>query len=276
MSEEEGVGKSPPPIPEQPSIPKASVVKEVVNPPNPTLRSREDNVPKILMFRSKGPVFRSKSADYNSICGSRVSSSGHVFRRTRSLNAPSPVQQFGPCGRIMKNSAMVMTIQDPASQRLVWYKAPLTVLVVKKVRDASVHHPFIQLVSWLIHEKRMVVTVEASVMQDPLLRQNPGFMAVKDKLTTFQEGEDDLTDRIDFIICLGGDGTLLYASSLFQQSVPPIMAFHLGSLGFLAPFEFDGFRAEVTKTLDGKSRAAPLAWRLYDALMMIRMKTTTL
>ena len=30
------------------------------------------------------------------------------FRRTRSLNAPSPVQQFGPCGRIMKNSAMVM------------------------------------------------------------------------------------------------------------------------------------------------------------------------
>lgn len=29
-------------------------------------------------------------------------------RRTRSLNAPSPFQQFGPCGRIMKNSAMVM------------------------------------------------------------------------------------------------------------------------------------------------------------------------
>ncbi|KAK9738030.1 Cytoskeletal-regulatory complex EF hand [Popillia japonica] len=28
--------------------------------------------------------------------------------RTRSLNAPSPIQQFGPCGRIMKNSAMVM------------------------------------------------------------------------------------------------------------------------------------------------------------------------
>ncbi|KAF7273928.1 hypothetical protein GWI33_013389 [Rhynchophorus ferrugineus] len=31
-----------------------------------------------------------------------------LFRRTRSLNAPSPVQHFGPCGRIMKNSAMVM------------------------------------------------------------------------------------------------------------------------------------------------------------------------
>jgi len=44
---------------------------------------------------------------------------------------------------------------------------------------------------------------------------------------TFNESKDDLTDRIDFIVCLGGDGTLLYASSLFQKSVPPVMAFHL-------------------------------------------------
>ena len=29
-------------------------------------------------------------------------------------------------------------------------------------------------------------------------------------------GEDDLTDKIDLIITLGGDGTLLYASTLFQ------------------------------------------------------------
>lgn len=29
-------------------------------------------------------------------------------------------------------------------------------------------------------------------------------------------GKDNLTDRVDLIICLGGDGTLLYASTLFQ------------------------------------------------------------
>ena len=56
---------------------------------------------------------------------------------------------------------------------------------------------------------------------------------------TFSEGKDDLTDKIDFIVCLGGDGTLLYASSLFQQSVPPVMAFHLGSLGFLVEVVVD-------------------------------------
>jgi len=171
--------------------------------------------------------------------------------RTRSLNAPSPVQQFGPCGRIMKNSAMVMTIQDPASQRLTWYKPPLTVLVIKKVRDASVISPFIQLVQWFLVEKRMVVFVESAVMDDPLLVQNPGFGNIKDRLMTFSENKDDLTDKIDFVVCLGGDGTLLYASSLFQQSVPPIMAFHLGSLGFLTPFKFEDFRTQVTHVLEG-------------------------
>ncbi|XP_069953594.1 uncharacterized protein [Cherax quadricarinatus] len=143
------------------------------------------------------------------------------------------------------------TIQDPASQRLTWYKPPLSVLVIKKVRDAQVIQPFIQLVKWLTVEKRMLVFVEASVMEDSLVTSHSGFPILKDKLMSFREGQDDLTDKIDFIICLGGDGTLLYASSLFQQSVPPVMAFHLGSLGFLTPFKFDNFQDQVTHVLEG-------------------------
>ncbi|XP_017779160.1 PREDICTED: NAD kinase-like isoform X4 [Nicrophorus vespilloides] len=188
------------------------------------------------------------------------------FRRTRSLNAPSPFQQFGPCGRIMKNSAMVMTIQDPASQRLTWYKPPLTVLVIKKVRDASVLSPFVQLVKWLMQEKRMVVFVEAAVMEETHLDQYPEFSSIKDKLMTFRDGKDDLTDKIDFIICLGGDGTLLYASHLFQQSVPPVMAFHLGSLGFLTPFQFNNFQEQVNNVLEGNA-ALTLRSRLRCIVM---------
>ncbi|XP_017001165.1 NAD kinase isoform X2 [Drosophila takahashii] len=174
-----------------------------------------------------------------------------TWPRTRSLNAPSPVQQFGPCGRIMKNSAMVMQIQDPASQRLTWYKPPLTVLVIKKVSDASVLAPFVQLVDWLLQEKNMVVWVESAVLEDAQLNENVRFKVIRDKLVTFKDGRDDLTDRIDFIVCLGGDGTLLYASLLFQQSVPPVMAFHLGSLGFLTPFRFDNFQEQLTSVLEG-------------------------
>jgi len=198
--------------------------------------------------------------------GKRKGDRSGTWPRTRSLNAPSPIQQFGPCGRIMKNSAMVMTIQDPASQRLTWYKPPLTVLVIKKVRDAMVIPPFIQLVKWFINEKRMVVFVESAVMDDPVLTRNPEFGHIQEKLMTFDEKKDDLTDKIDFCVCLGGDGTLLYASSLFQQSVPPIMAFHLGSLGFLTPFKFEDFEAQVTHVLEGHA-ALTLRSRLRCILM---------
>jgi NAD+ kinase len=62
----------------------------------------------------------------------------------------------------------------------------------------------------------MVVHVESSILDDANLISNQQFMEIRDKVMVFREGRDDLTDKIDFIICLGGDGTLLYASSLFQ------------------------------------------------------------
>lgn len=123
----------------------------------------------------------------------------------------------------------------------------------------------------------MVVWVEEAVLDDPLLTSDNKFHIIKDKLVTFRlvviffhlllytttisftirrEERDNLTDRIDFIVCLGGDGTLLYASSLFQQSVPPVMAFHLGSLGFLTPFQFDNFQEQVTNVLEGLSNCS--------------------
>ena len=71
----------------------------------------------------------------------------------------------------------------------------------------------------------MIVFVEHSVMEDTMLSSNSGFMEVREKLNSFQDGKDDLTDKIDFIICLGGDGTLLYASLLFQ--VISKLVFHL-------------------------------------------------
>ncbi|KAB0794065.1 hypothetical protein PPYR_13685 [Photinus pyralis] len=145
------------------------------------------------------------------------------------------------------------TIQDSRSQRLTWYKPPLTVLVIKKVKDVSVYSPFVQLVEWLIEEKQMVVYVETSVVGDAYLDQFPSFINIKDKLMTFRDGRDDLTNKIDFIICIGGDGTLLYASLLFQQSVPPVMAFHLGSLGFLTPFRFDNFQDQINNVLEGNA-----------------------
>ncbi|OTF83773.1 sugar kinase-like protein, partial [Euroglyphus maynei] len=163
------------------------------------------------------------------------------------------------------------TIQDPASQRLIWHKTPASVLVIKKIHDSLIIQPFLDLVQWLIwvivvcflslffshnnffiQEKDMTVFIETSVLDDVHLKNNPLFLSIKDKVRTFRDGKD-LTDKVDFIICLGGDGTLLYASSLFQESVPPVMAFHMGSLGFLTPFEFDDFQQQINNVLKGNA-----------------------
>lgn len=45
---------------------------------------------------------------------------------------------------------------------------------------------------------------------------------------------------------LGGDGTVLYASWLFQKIVPPVLSFALGSLGFLTKFDYHDFQNTLT------------------------------
>lgn len=52
-------------------------------------------------------------------------------------------------------------------------------------------------------------------------------------LTVLCGKTSDLHERVDFVTCLGGDGLILHASNLFRTSVPPVVSFNLGSLGFL-------------------------------------------
>ncbi|XP_070412175.1 NAD kinase b isoform X2 [Nothobranchius furzeri] len=154
---------------------------------------------------------------------------------------------------LTKISHPSLHIQDPASQRLTWNKPPVNVLVIRKIRDESLVEPFKQLCGFLVEEKQMMVYVERRVADDVTLSKDEAFGSIRNQLCTFREGYDDISDCIDLIICLGGDGTLLYASSLFQGSVPPVMAFHLGSLGFLTPFKFESYKTEVAKVLEGNA-----------------------
>ncbi|KAL8601381.1 hypothetical protein ACOMHN_042385 [Nucella lapillus] len=122
----------------------------------------------------------------------------------------------------------------------------------------NVTSAFWDLVVWLVQEKQLRVYVEEKVVKDEALTRDPEFTTVNDGIHKFKEGVDDLEDKVDFIICLGGDGTLLYASSLFQQSVPPVIAFNMGSLGFLTPFPVCSFKERINHVLKGQ---VPLSLR---------------
>lgn len=54
----------------------------------------------------------------------------------------------------------------------------------------------------------------------------------------------------DLVAQLGGDGTVLFTSWLFQRIVPPVLPFALGSLGFLTNFDYSNYKKTIDHVVD--------------------------
>ncbi|KAF8907990.1 ATP-NAD kinase-like domain-containing protein [Mucidula mucida] len=76
-------------------------------------------------------------------------------------------------------------------------------------------------------------------------------------------------EKIDLVVTLGGDGTILHASSLFSAgAVPPVLSFSMGTLGFLLPFHIDDFAKALESVFHGKATVLNrmrLACTFYDS-----------
>jgi NAD+ kinase len=78
----------------------------------------------------------------------------------------------------------------------------------------------------------------------------PFYYQIKDKISlpagtrTFTES-DDLTEEIEFIISLGGDGTLLDTITLVRNKPIAIMGINFGRLGFLASIGHEEVKSAV-------------------------------
>uniref|UniRef100_A0A8C4S1M4 NAD(+) kinase n=1 Tax=Erpetoichthys calabaricus TaxID=27687 RepID=A0A8C4S1M4_ERPCA len=148
----------------------------------------------LLRGRTKARSLSSSPAPGNSL----------DFRRTRSLHGPSPVTKFGPKACMLQNPKTIMHIQDPANQRLLWSKPPKSVLIIKKVRDATLLQPFKELCIFLTEVKRLIIYVERKVLEDPEIEEDDNFVVVKKKFCTFLEGKKKLYHSIvDLLVCLG-------------------------------------------------------------------------
>ncbi|KAI9898304.1 hypothetical protein N3K66_006664 [Trichothecium roseum] len=136
-----------------------------------------------------------------------------------------------------------------------------TIFLLTKVYDQDLIPKTRELTQWLLHAARE--TRYTVYVQDKLEHSKKFDVAglLNETAKTYTDvGEEaalqDLRKRLrywdenicrtrpqtfDFVITLGGDGTVLYASWLFQRIVPPVLSFALGSLGFLTKFDFDEF-----------------------------------
>ncbi|KAG9066565.1 hypothetical protein KI688_012473 [Linnemannia hyalina] len=100
----------------------------------------------------------------------------------------------------------------------------------------------------------------SSFKYQEILDQNPSW---KDRLQFWTEDCQACKDKqIHLAVTLGGDGTVLYTTWMFQKRVPPIVAFHLGSLGFLTNFSFDSYRPTMSNIIRGEGMNLNIRMRL--------------
>jgi len=71
-------------------------------------------------------------------------------------------------------------------------------------------------------------------------------------LPVTRAAESSLGSRVDLMIAIGGDGTMLYAGNLTLDSNVPLLGINRGRLGFLADVSPDEMLASVDHILNGK------------------------
>lgn len=143
-----------------------------------------------------------------------------------------------------------------------------SIFLLTKIHDSELIPKTRELTRWLLDKDR---EVRYTVYVERDFKDNKKFDAAglleevrKDYVQAgelSEEASKDLTKRLrywdetmcrkrphtfDFVVTLGGDGTVLYASWLFQRIVPPVLSFALGSLGFLTKFDFEDYKRTLT------------------------------
>lgn len=74
-------------------------------------------------------------------------------------------------------------------------------------------------------------------------------------ITTYKDSfglNDNEIDKLDMLITLGGDGTILSTTRALAYNQVPIFGMNIGNLGFLTSSESVQFREDIKQVLDGK------------------------
>ncbi len=99
---------------------------------------------------------------------------------------------------------------------------------------------YIQHLFDVLHEEGITVYVQVSY-----LKQIQDKIDFKNEVGEFEGYLDFQLRRIDFVITLGGDGTILNAVTEVRDSKVPILGINLGRLGFLASIEREFIRDAI-------------------------------
>ena len=160
--------------------------------------------------------------------------------------------------RLMQTATGVREVSKQLQRRPL-KRAVKNVMIVTKARDNSLVYLTRELAEWLLSTPRYGNDAGVNVYVDAKLRHSKRFDAAGliSKNSRFQYmlkyWTPDLCwsspEKFDLVLTLGGDGTVLFTSWLFQRVVPPILSFSLGSLGFLTNFEFNKYKEHLDRVM---------------------------
>lgn len=160
--------------------------------------------------------------------------------------------------RLMQTAAGVREVSRQLQRRPL-KRAVRNIMIITKARDNTLVTLTRELALWLLETPRYGKEVGVNVYVDAKLENSKRFgkssiMAVderfKDMLRFWAPAMClERPELFDLVITLGGDGTVLFTSWLFQRIVPPVLSFSLGSLGFLTNFEFDRYKEKLNQIM---------------------------
>ncbi|KAG0204414.1 hypothetical protein BGX28_003630 [Mortierella sp. GBA30] len=158
---------------------------------------------------------------------------------------------------VSKKIGKYRCLSDNLSRARVKWETPKTVMIVTKPGDESLLKITREIAFWMIASRGLTVFVDEK-LKDLAKFKYPSFLRSTklgyDYTHSLKFWTSDLCAQeahlFDFAVTLGGDGTVLFTSWLFQRIVPPILPFSAGSLGFLTPFPTVDYKTTLSTCLD--------------------------
>ena len=160
--------------------------------------------------------------------------------------------------RLLRTAAGVREVARQLGRKPIKMQVK-SVMIVTKARDNTLVTLTREVAHWLMKTPRYGSDLGVNVYVDEKLQKSKRFDAeglIKSEprfASMLKYWTPDLCwtspEKFDLVLTLGGDGTVLFTSWLFQRVVPPILSFSLGSLGFMTNFPFDMYKEHLDKVL---------------------------
>lgn len=145
----------------------------------------------------------------------------------------------------LRNGNIFLPPFAKTSVKFEWLERPRNVLVIIKPGEHATERALLE-TAGVLAENDITVYVETSV-KEVMEKGKSNGQALAADLRAWVPG----CVSIDFIVTLGGDGTVLWVSSLFPRGVPPVLSFAMGTLGFLTTFPFAEHRQRLGEVARG-------------------------